>query len=107
MPPRTIVSHLGLVILPRTCSFGGLRASQNWKERKAAYEQVQSLYQQAQSDDSDVFRNYGEWYLTDYSKLAMRIVGGVDRSCTAQNELCSVCTAAHRFCCSGEMMAAA
>ncbi|CAM9903323.1 unnamed protein product [Scytosiphon promiscuus] len=32
--------------------------SKNWKERKAAYEQVQALYQQTQSDDSDVYRNY-------------------------------------------------
>lgn len=34
--------------------------SQNWKERKAAYEQVQILFQQAQSDDSDDFREYGK-----------------------------------------------
>lgn len=33
--------------------------SQNWKERKAAYEQVQTLFQQAQSDDSG-FRDYGK-----------------------------------------------
>lgn len=35
-------------------------AWQDWKVRKAAYQQVQTLFQQAQSEDSDVFRDYGE-----------------------------------------------
>ncbi|CAM9795466.1 unnamed protein product [Ectocarpus sp. 6 AP-2014] len=36
----------------------GRLVSKNWKDRKAAYDQVLSLYQQAMSDDSDVFRDY-------------------------------------------------
>ncbi|CAM9413692.1 unnamed protein product [Ectocarpus fasciculatus] len=36
----------------------GRLVSKNWKDRKAAYDQVLNLYQQAMSDDSDIFRDY-------------------------------------------------
>lgn len=34
---------------------------QDWKVRKAAYQQVQTLFEQAPSEDSDVFRDYGKF----------------------------------------------
>ena len=47
-------------VLKHQTAFQCKCASQNWKERKAAYEQVQGLFQQAQSDDSDDFSAYGK-----------------------------------------------
>ena len=35
-------------------------ASQDWKVRKSAYQQVQALFQQAQSPDDEAFNDYGE-----------------------------------------------
>lgn len=52
-------------------------APQDWKMRKSAYQQVQALFQQAQSPDDEVFDNYGErlllmsrpveWYASGYT----------------------------------------